>query len=134
MTEGMMALQVTALWAGLLGILMLALAVIVVVGRNKSSVLLGEGGDKGLEVKIRVFGNFTEYVPMAIILMAIAEISGAAPALSLNILGAMLLVGRILHAIGLNAVKPGIGRILGALATWIVILSLSAYLLLGALG
>ena len=49
----------------------------------------------------RAQGNFAEYAPLALILMALAEIQGLAPIL-LHALGIALLAGRILHAVGLS--------------------------------
>lgn len=126
-----MILQVTALWAGLLGLLMIVLAVVVVIGRNKAKVLIEGGGNDDLVRKIRVFGNFSEYVPMALILMAIAEMTGA-PSLSLNIIGAMLLVGRLMHWHGLHGkiLKPTRG--IGVVLTWIAIAGSAGYCIMAA--
>jgi uncharacterized membrane protein YecN with MAPEG domain len=130
MTEGMV-LQVTALWGGLLGLLMVVLAIIVVIARNGAKVLIEGGGNDDLVRKIRVFGNFSEYVPMAILLMAMAELTGA-PSLSLNIIGAMLLVGRLMHWHGLHGkvLKPT--RAIGVVLTWIAIAGSAGYCILAA--
>lgn len=130
MTEGMI-LQVTALWGGLLGLLMIVLAIVVVIGRNQSKVLIESGGDPELARKIRVFGNFTEYVPMAVVLMAIAELTGA-PSLSLHIIGGMLFVGRLLHWQGMSGVALKPGRIIGPTLTWIAVIGAAGYCIMAA--
>lgn len=124
-------LQVTALWGGLLALLMIVLSVVVVIGRNKARVLLEGGGNDDLTRKIRVFGNFTEYVPMAVLLMAIAELTGA-PALSLHIIGAMLLVGRLMHWHGLHGkvLKPT--RAIGVVLSWLAIAGSAGYCIMAA--
>ena len=53
----------------------------------------------GLLRRIRVHGNFAEYVPLALFLMALAELQGLPP-LILHALGLSLLAGRALHAFG----------------------------------
>ena len=50
-------------------------------------------------VAIRAQGNFVEYVPIGLILMAAVEAQGA-PALAVHAVGAMLIGGRLMHAIG----------------------------------
>ncbi len=53
--------------------------------------------------------------------MALCELSGAA-ALWLHAGGAMLLVGRILHAIGIQIPKaPNVPRFLGTLLFWLAL-------------
>ena len=114
--------MITAFYAGLLGVLALVLAALVVVNRRRAGVGLGSGSDSGLERAIRVHGNFVEYVPLILILMALNEVAGM-PAWLLHAGGATLLVGRIGHASGL-AGKSGYspGRFFGTLVTWIVLL------------
>jgi len=89
-------LAVTGLYAGLLALLFLALSVAVVRGRGVAKVGLGDGGNTMLARRIRGHGNFAEYVPMVLILMAIAELNQA-PEWGIHIVGAALLAGRLLH-------------------------------------
>ena len=113
---------ITALYGGLFALMLIALSVRVVFGRAKAHANLDDGGDPGLLVKIRSFGNYTEYVPLALIAMLLAESSGA-PGWLLHAAGLILLAGRLLHAFGLSAVKaPTFGRIAGMLATWVAVL------------
>ena len=67
---------ITALYAGLLGILMLILAFRVVAVRRTTSIGLGDGGHALLLSRIRIHGNAAEYVPLALILMLILELNG----------------------------------------------------------
>ena len=92
---------ITALWAGLLGILMLGLAGRVVNARNSEKILFGDGGNVILQQHIRVHGNFIEYVPLGLVLLLILELNGASPLL-LNALGGSLFAARLLHAFGLS--------------------------------
>ncbi|WP_417520112.1 MAPEG family protein [Minwuia sp.] len=130
MNETMM-LQATALWGGLLGLLMLVLAIVVVIGRNQSKVLLNDGGNDELSRKIRVFGNFTEYVPMIVVLMGIAELTGA-PTLAIHIIGGGVFIGRLLHWQGLSGVALKPGRIIGASLTWLALVGAAGYCIMAA--
>lgn len=70
----------------------------------------------------RVQGNFTESVPLGLILMALLEINGA-PGIFLHGLGLLLLLARVMHAVGMSR-KPliSLGRILGIQTTLMMIL------------
>lgn len=92
-------MAVTAFYAALLAILFVVLTVRVIRARRRGKVALGDGGDKHVLRAIRAHGNFIETAPLALILLAAAE-SLAAPTLALHLLGAALLIGRILHAMG----------------------------------
>lgn len=88
---------VTALYAGLAALILVALSVRVIAGRYKARVLSGDGGDQGLARRIRAQGNFTEYVPVSLIVMAVLEMAKTS-VLLVHALGAALIVGRLAHA------------------------------------
>jgi uncharacterized membrane protein YecN with MAPEG domain len=90
-------IHVTALYAGILALLYVLLAAAVIRGRRELAISLGSGSNTRFERTIRGHGNFAEYVPLALLLMALAEINGYPPAI-IHTLGAVLLVGRLLHA------------------------------------
>jgi uncharacterized membrane protein YecN with MAPEG domain len=96
----MATLHVTSVYAALLGFVLLWLSIRVIGHRRRARIAVGTGEDKGLLRASRAQGNFTEYVPMALILLALLEISGAS-ALILHALGAGLLGGRVAHGIGI---------------------------------
>ena len=112
---------ITWLYAGLLGLLLLFLSYRVSLSRMKHLVELGDGGVGDLQQRIRVQGNFVEYVPLALGLILLVELSGFSGWI-VHLLGAALVVARVLHAQGLSR-RPGKspGRALGALLTWLVI-------------
>ncbi len=82
-----MALSVTPLYAALLGFLLVYLSIRVIRLRRRLKVAIGGGGEAVIERAARVQANFSEYVPMALILLLLAEIQGGSPL--------------VLHAIGL---------------------------------
>ena len=96
-----MALIVTPLYAGLLGLLLFALSAKVIKARLRSGVSIGDGSDAALAHAIWAQGNFTEYAPMGVVLLALVELQGA-PFAALHALGAALFLGRALHAYGLT--------------------------------
>lgn len=118
-------MPILALYAGILGILLIYLSNNVAGNRKKFKVGIGDGDNKDLARAIRVQANFTEYVPIALILLAIFEIN-LGHAVVAHIAGIALVVGRLLHAYGLGkSVKASFGRLAGILLTWLVIIGLS---------
>ena len=116
---------ITALWAGLLGVLMLLLATRVVRARVTENVIFGDGGNAVLLQHVRVHGNFVEYVPLGLVLILILELNGT-PALTLNLLGGGLFAARLLHAFGLSRTTgTSFGRFVGTVGTWLVLLAAS---------
>lgn len=115
---------VTAIYAAVLGLLLLVLAARVTVRRRGARVGLGTGGDSTLERAVRVHGNFTENVPLALLLLLAAELNGAPYGL-LHLCGLALVLGRLLHALGLSRQSgTSFGRFWGTALTWLVILVL----------
>ncbi|HEY4581843.1 MAG TPA: MAPEG family protein [Lysobacter sp.] len=114
---------VALLVAGLHGLLMLVLLVPIVRLRRGRKIGLGHGGDVQLLQRIRAHGNFVEYVPLALVMIALLELTGLRREW-VAALGGALLVGRMLHAVGLWR-SPGysFGRFAGTLLTFGVILA-----------
>lgn len=98
-------LIVTAIIASLLTMIFIKLSFAVIGLRRKNRVGLGSGGHDDLERAIRAQGNFVEYVPLGMILIACLELNGASWWLVL-ILGIMLIIGRLIHAVGINEPPP----------------------------
>jgi uncharacterized protein len=94
---------VTPLYAIPLAAIFLILFFRVSSLRSATGVSFGDAGNTLLLQRIRQHGNFVEWVPFVLILMILAEGMGA-PALYLHISGALLLIGRIAHPFGLNAI------------------------------
>ena len=122
-----MPLAITGFYASLLALVFFVLTIGVVKQRRANAVSLGDGTVDDLQKAIRAHGNFIEYVPICLILLAIAELNTSLVAL-LHFAGAVLLAGRVLHAYGIikssGASKP---RIYGMLCTFLVMLILSIW-------
>lgn len=126
----MQLFPITSIYAALAGILLLVLAWRVVTVRRRERIGLGDGQNRDLERRIRIHANAVEYVPIALILLALAEAAGN-PAWAIHAAGASLIVARVLHAVGLTQSHGhSFGRFVGVLLTWLVIFGLSATLLL----
>jgi hypothetical protein len=118
-----MHLSIVLLYAGLLGLLLLALSGQVVRLRWRYRVGLGTGSSPELERAVRAHANFCEYVPLALVLMIGLSLAGAAPGWALHALGLALLVGRLLHAFGLSrSAGASRARQAGTILTWLVLL------------
>lgn len=122
----------TSLFAGLLALLYLGLAVWVMVGRTTKNALMGEGDDD-LAKRIRAHANMGEFVPFCLILLGLLEAGGGSRTLVLG-LGILLLLGRILHPFGLfaapNSARQFACRGGGILATLVVLLVSAVALIL----
>lgn len=125
-------MPVTALYAGLLALLFVYLAVRVIQLRREGRVAVGDGGNALLLRRMRVHANFAEYVPLALILMALAESLNTWIWL-LHIFGVALLAGRISHAYGVSQLRETyIFRTIGMVATFAVILTAALACIAGA--
>ena len=99
-----MELPITALFVGLFGLVFIWHSLRVIGARREAGVSLGNGHDTAstLTKNIRVHGNFAEYIPLTLIMMAVMEIHGMRAEV-LYTFGALILIGRILHAQGIQA-------------------------------
>lgn len=114
---------ITALYAGLLGLLVLALAINVVRGRAAFKIDIGDGGNAAMLQRQRMHGNAIEYVPIGLVLLLLLEINGASTPV-LHALGGTLFVARALHAWGLSTTTGrSPGRLLGTIGSWLVLLA-----------
>jgi uncharacterized membrane protein YecN with MAPEG domain len=116
---------ITAFYAGLLGILFFYFSVLVVKGRFSKKIPIGDGGDHHFQQVIRAHGNFSEYTPIVLILLFIAEVNLSHPIL-LHLAGIALLFGRFIHAFGLRRHSGSSWqRISGMLLTFASLITLS---------
>ena len=93
--------MITALYAGLLTILLFVLSIRVIGLRGNpafSFIAHGKGDEELLQRAIRAHGNFTEYVPMMLILLAFLELS-ATSEFKLHLLGGAFSLGRVMHGV-----------------------------------
>jgi uncharacterized membrane protein YecN with MAPEG domain len=97
--------------------------------RGRMKVSVGDGGSKELLLAMRRHANFVEYVPLAVIMIALLEINGVG-ARAIHVLGAVLVLARLSHAFGIKAdsmTTPG--RMVGAVGTMLVTAVSSVWLI-----
>jgi uncharacterized membrane protein YecN with MAPEG domain len=122
-----------ALWVGLHLILLLVLSLLVVRQRRRHGVALGDGDVPELARAIRAFGNATEYVPAALVGIAVLA-TVEAPPLAVHLTGLLLFVSRVLHGVGLSrSGEASLLRAIGVTMTWLAYVFASVALLFYAI-
>jgi uncharacterized protein len=124
---------ITALYAGLLVPIFIILSVRVIRVRRGAKVSVGDGGDASLLRRIRVHANFAEYVPLALVLMGLAE-SMKTDVRILHLLGMALVIARLMHAFGMSGSKDIFPlRVAGVATTFTVLIAAAVACIAGAL-
>ncbi|HHX8298965.1 TPA: MAPEG family protein [Vibrio diabolicus] len=114
--------MITALYASILAILIIWLAVQVIKQRRLNQVAYADGGVEALQIARSAQSNATEYIPITLILMALLEFNSAYPTW-IHLTGIIFVIGRIIHALGI--LKEDLKRrVRGMQVTFLVILSL----------
>jgi uncharacterized protein len=88
-------------YAAILGLLAAALTLNVILNRVRTGVIAGDGGVAEVSQALRAHGNFVEQAPIALMLIALAEILGA-NAIVIHALCIGLLIARLASAWTLN--------------------------------
>ncbi len=107
----------TMFFAALLGMMKLALGISVTKYRFQNKIMWGDASDDGMARRIRAHANFTEWVPGTLILLGLIEMMGVSPII-IGVLGAMLIVARVLHALGLMGNAEAFNRATGIVINW----------------
>jgi uncharacterized protein len=114
-----MLLSVTALYAGLLALVGIAIAGFAGRARVAAGVSLGDGGKPQLLEAMRRHANFVEFVPLFLVLLAIVEINGLARTW-VHALGLIVLVARIVHPFGIKMdTMNTLPRFIGTVGTFL---------------
>lgn len=106
------------------GAALLNLWLIVRVGRvrTREKVFVGDGGNEAVIRRMRAHSNFVENTAFVLILLALVEL-GIGSSLWLWGAGALYLVARILHALGMDGMMWG--RMAGTVITIVTQLGLA---------
>ena len=94
-------LTITLLTTSLLGLFFIWLCVRIIRLRVKHEALIGDVGNTELQFAIRVQGNFTEFVPIFLILLGLLEHAGA-NSVVLAVMAALFVTARVLHVFGMG--------------------------------
>lgn len=130
-----MHLNITALTAASLAILLVLLALNTIRLRMKYSAAFGDGGHQDLVSSIRAHGNLSEYMPIGITLVGLLEASGV-DFMILAALSGGFVACRLLNAIGLfnPPGPPGPARSIGIVGTLLILLGMAVWLIWTVLG
>ena len=126
-------MPVTLVAAAVFGLMLVTLAVYVIRGRFKHRTVHGDQGNEDMLIRMRTHANFIEYVPFALILMALLESSGANQ-FTLALGAAAFFVFRILHVFGMRQKYPARLRRIGAAGTFLTLIFASIWALVIATG
>ena len=96
------------------------------IGRLRISekIMVGDGGNPRLVARMRAQLNFAEYAPVVLILIALIELARGTQAWLWG-LAAAFIVGRVLHAFGMDGWRQG--RMIGIAITLLTMLGLAGY-------
>lgn len=118
-------MEITLLYASLLTILAIFLAIKVGMNRVDTNIMTGEGESFMLLQSVRAHGNLIEYAPLALILLALLEMQNLSDSM-LHLCGSLFILVRILHAYGVTISRESTPyRLVGALGTWLIMLIMS---------
>lgn len=125
-----MTLAITSFYAAILALLYVVLAALVIRQRFKHRVGLGTGQEPQLLQTVRMHGNFAEYVPFLLILVALLELQQAEQ-WQLHLVAGLTLADRVLHAIGLwRSSGTSVPRFLGMISTFTALIVGAVFLLM----
>ena len=114
----MQLLEIAAVYAGVNILILLVLSWLVVGGRRKHKISLGDAGNEDFLRAQRAHANAAEYIPAGIVgLVTLALFDPATSPLFLHACGLLLTTGRILHGFGLHTGVLNVGRMAGMAMT-----------------
>jgi len=123
------ALPITTTLAAVLALILIWLAWATIALRFKTRSTIGDGGNDDLQRAIRGHGNFIEYAPLALILIALLEYQNAPDSLVIT-LASVFAAARLAHPIGMRKrYDPNMFRVGGTLGTLLVLLIGAGYAL-----
>jgi hypothetical protein len=122
----MLRLEIAAIYVGVNILLLLVLGYLVIAGRQKHKIRLGDGGNAVFSRAVRAHGNAAEWTPAGLVgIVVLALFPENLPIWVLHAAALSLTLGRILHATGLHAGELNFGRMAG------MVLTLLSYLIMG---
>jgi uncharacterized protein len=92
-----MSVAITAVYASILALMIVAMGINVTLHRFKYGVMIGDGGNGVLRRMVRIHGNSVENIPLSALLMALYELGGG-EVIVLHLAGVALIAGRLLFA------------------------------------
>ena len=129
-----MEIPITLITTGVLGLIFFVHSLRTIKGRSLTKTNLGDGGNDLMTRRIRIHGNFAEYVPLLLIILFLLEIKSTSFELIVAY-AVTIVLGRLLHFYGLYSKDtPGWARVWGMqLTLWPLVVG-STYLIYLGLG
>jgi uncharacterized membrane protein YecN with MAPEG domain len=121
-----LVLPITLTMAGAAALVNIWLARRVGQVRVAERISIGDGGNDALARRMRAQANFVEYTPFFLILLALIELA-VGSALWLWAVGGVYMIGRLIHAFGMDG-RTRL-RTIGILTTMTVLFGLAVYAL-----
>ena len=97
--------------------------------RAKEKITHGDGGNPLMMKRMRAQSNFVEYAPFALALIIVLDLAGQ-DGLTLTLTALAFMLGRVLHAIGMDADQAAWPRMVGMLLTLPLLLAWAIWALL----
>jgi len=127
-----MILQTTLSLAAAAAIINLWLGIRIGQLRHQHGVSIGDGGNEQLQRRMRAQLNFAEHVPVVLVLLGLIEATGKGGQW-LAPVGAVYMLGRVAHALGMDGGSLEKGRMVGTLLNMLITLGLAVMAVLIAL-
>ena len=121
-----LVLPITLTMAGAATLVNIWLARRVGQVRVAERISIGDGGNDALARRMRAQANFVEYTPFFLILLALIELA-VGSALWLWAVGGVYMIGRLIHAFGMDG-RTRL-RTIGILTTMTILFGLAVYAL-----
>ena len=126
-----MDLHIALISTALAALINIWLALRILRMRIAGKVIHGDGGDLALARRMRAQANFIEYTPIFLILVLVLQLYGRSGwVLGLSALA--FLMGRVVHAIGMDLDRTNAARMVGMIVTFTVLVALALAALLAA--
>ena len=118
-------MNILPMYAALLGFLFAYLSFRAIHLRRRLKISIGSNENDEMLRGMRVHSNFSEYVPITLILIYFVEVQGGHPLL-IHAMGATLLTGRLVHAYGVSQTNEQfVFRVSGMIMTLSALLTAS---------
>jgi len=99
--------------------------------RHQFKISVGDGGNEAIARRMRAQLNFAENVPVVLILFGLVELAGKG-GVWLAPVGAIFMIGRVLHALGMDGGSLQWGRMVGIAITFLTAIGMAVVAVLVA--
>ena len=118
-------MYVTPLYTAAAALVFAVLSFRTLIIRQRREISVGHGDDLKLERAIRAHGNFSEYVPLTLLVIFFLEFQGGEKYM-VHFFCSCLVAGRIIHATGLSQTNEVVAlRVLGMGLTFTALIGAS---------